>query len=417
LTLRLLGSFRGRLAVIVAGAVGLRLLYVLVLAREVTAAGDSAFYHLVANLLADGQGFIDPFYYDQDGTELPSALHPPLYPLALSGVSLLGGTGTLSHRAFGCLLGGITIVVIALIARRVRGDRAGLIAAGIAAIYPVMVAADGALMSEPLYALLIAAALLTALKLHETRDLRLAAALGVLIALGALTRSEAIGLLPLLAWPIAWAARDRRLALAAIATLACALTIAPWTIRNAIQFDNPTLISYNDATVLAGANCDPAYRGHDIGGWRFDCISERSGLDESQQAAIWREEGLEYIGDNLGRLLVVVPVRVLRTWDLYQPRRQVEFAEGRARWAHNAGTITYFLLMPFAVYGAILLRRHARAPLLILLAPPVLAVLQSAIAYGVPRFRHGAEISIVVLAAFAVERLSRRRARRSGATA
>lgn len=411
MTLRVLGSFHGRLAAIVAGAVGLRLLYVLVLAREVTAAGDSTYFHEQANLLADGHGFIDPFMLEDGGGEVPTAGHPPLYPLVLSVVSLMGGTGTHSHRALGSLMAIVTITAIALIARRIAGDRAGLIAAAIAAVYPVMVTADGALMSEPLYGLLIAATLLTALYLHETRDVRLAVLLGVLIGLAALTRSEALGLVPLLAWPLAFAARKRRGALLLASTLACVLTIAPWTIRNTIAFDRLVPISNNDSTVLAGANCDEAYGGVDMGQWRLDCISPRTERNEAEQAVIWREEGLTYIGDHVPRLGLVVPVRVARTWDLYQPWRQVEFAEGRARWAYHAGTIVYFLLVPFALYGAYLLRRHARPALLVLLTLPALAVIQSAIGYGVPRFRHGAEITIVVLAAFAIDRLSRRRAR------
>src|SRR3954447_8689762 len=50
------GSFRVRLAAIVAGAVALRLLYVLVLARHVPLAGDSQFFHAEANLVADRRG-------------------------------------------------------------------------------------------------------------------------------------------------------------------------------------------------------------------------------------------------------------------------------------------------------------------------------------------------------------------------
>ena len=45
-------------------------------------------------------------------------------------------------------------MIVALLGRRLAGERAGLIAAGIAAIYPTLIAADGALMSETLYGLL-----------------------------------------------------------------------------------------------------------------------------------------------------------------------------------------------------------------------------------------------------------------------
>src|ERR687894_349426 len=90
---------------------------------------------------------------------------------------------------------------LALIARRLAGDRAGLAAAAIAAVYPILIAADGAPMSEALYGLLVATGLLLALRLHERGDLLSAAGLGAAIGIAALTRSEALGLIPLLAWP------------------------------------------------------------------------------------------------------------------------------------------------------------------------------------------------------------------------
>jgi hypothetical protein len=106
---------------------------------------------------------------------------------------------------------------------------------------------------------------------------------------------------------------------------------------------------------------------------------------------------------------VVVPVRVLRTWDLYQPRRQVEFAESRAAWAERAGIVAYFLLLPPAIVGALRLWRRSRHALLVLVSPAVLVTISSAIGYGVPRFRHAFEPSLVVLAALGLVALAERR--------
>ncbi len=64
-------------------------------------------------------------------------------------------------------------MLIALIGKRIGGERVGLIAAAaIAALYPLFVAADGAPMSESLYGLLIAASLLVALMLRERHSVR-----------------------------------------------------------------------------------------------------------------------------------------------------------------------------------------------------------------------------------------------------
>src|SRR4051794_4079732 len=401
------GSFRARLAAIVAGAVALRLLYVLVLARHVPMAGDSQFFHAEANLVANGRGYIEPFLDAAYGVHVPTAAHPPLYPTVLAAWSWLGGDGVLAQRSLGALFGAVTIVLVALIGRRVGGERVGLAAAVVAALYPLFVAADGAPMSESLYGMLIAATLLTAIRLRDEPTAARAAALGALIGLAALTRSEALLLLLLIGLPLTW--RKPRPALALLA--ACIVVLTPWTIRNWSAFDRFTLISHNDSTVLAGANCPATYHGADLGSWRFDCISPRRTLKEGRQAATWRQEGIDYARDHAGRLPAVVPVRVLRTWDLWQPRRQLDLAEGRAKWAEGAGVVAYFLLVPFALWGAVLLWRRRRDFALILLAPALLATLSSAIGYGNPRFRYAFEMSLVVFAALALTRLAERRRR------
>jgi 4-amino-4-deoxy-L-arabinose transferase-like glycosyltransferase len=406
-------TFRARVALIALAALAVRVGYVVGPARNVKGIGDWYFFHWGANLIADGHWFVEPFEKMFHGRLVPSAGHPPLWELMLSGVSWLGGTSYIAHRLLGCALGAVTVVVIGLLGRRVGGDRAGLVAAAIAAAYPVMIAADGSLMSEGLYTLLIAGAVLLAFRLRDRADTRSAAWLGAIVALAALTRSEALALLPLLVLPVALTRPARRWWLAGVAVLAAVVVIAPWTVRNWTEWGRPVLISTNDGTLLAGANCDRTYHGRDIGFWNIECISERSTESEPKQEARWRSEGLTYLKDHAGRLPVVLGVRVLRTWDLYQPRRMVLFAEGRWVRAEQAGVIVYFLLLPLAAGGGWLIRRR-RGDLLTLLAPVALVFLLSLIGYGIPRFRAPAEIAIVVLAAVAVTHLLERR-RRAGA--
>ena len=401
-------SFRRNVALVALAGLALRLAYVLGPARDVKGIGDWYFFHWGANLIAEGHWFVEPFEEMFHGRLEPSAGHPPLWELLLSGVSVLGGTSYLAHRALGCLIGAGTIVLVALIGRRLGGERAGLAAAAIAALYPVMIAADGSLMSEGLYSLLVAAVLLLALRLRDRADVRSAAALGAACGLAALTRSEAMLLLPLLALPIALTRADLRWRLAAASLLAAALVIAPWSIRNLAELDRPVLISTNDGTLLAGANCDLTYHGQDLGFWNIDCISERTLRNEARQEAVWRREGANYVKDNLDRLPVVMLARLGRTLDVYQPRRMVRFAEGRWIRAEQAGIVVYFLLLPLALLGGRLLRRR-RGELLVLLAPVALVILLSLLGYGIPRFRAPAEITIVVLAGVAVSHLRRRR--------
>jgi 4-amino-4-deoxy-L-arabinose transferase-like glycosyltransferase len=391
-------GFALRLAGLAAAGLALRALYLFTVGRHVTGVGDWHFYHWQANLIADGRGFIEPYKFRFDHHVSPSAGHPPLYPLALSAVSLLGGTSELAHRSLGLILGAGTIVLVGLLGRRAGGDRLGLVAAGLCAVYPLMVAVDGALMSETLYGPLIAVALLAAWRLLDHPGPWIALGTGAAIALAALTRSEALLLVPLLAWPAAWRGGSGWPLRAALATLGCVLVLAPWTVRNADRFGAFVAVSTNDATVVAGANCPLTYRGVDLGGWNIECISERREDNEAKQAATWRREARDYARDHVGRLPIVAAVRFLRVWDLWQPRRQVMFAEGRHRRVEQAGVAVYFVLLVLGAVGAVALRRRG-VPLLVLLAPAVVVSVSAVLGYGVPRLRHAFEIPLLVLAA------------------
>lgn len=412
-------AFHRRLAAILAGALAVRLVYTIAgpgNAYSEGPTGDFFFFHTIANLLADGRGFIAPYTLEELGRVEPTAEHPPLWPLVLAAASEVGGNGLLSHRLVGVPFGVATAGVLGLVGRRLGGDTAGLVVAALAACHPLLIAADGALMSETLYGMLVATALLLALRVMERPSAGRGAALGIAIGLAALTRGEALALLVLLVPPLAWFAtrttRDR-LRLGAVVVAAAALTISPWTIRNWTTFDRPVLISTNDSTVLTGANCDATYRGRDLGWWRVDCRTPIRERNEAEQAAVWREEGLEYAREHAGRLPVVIPVRILRTWGVYQPRRMIEEAEGRDRTMETLGTIVYFLLLAPAVYGAVLLRRR-RGPLWLFLVPPAVVTIVTVLGYGYPRFRHSADLVIVVLAGLALAHLAERRRAATG---
>src|SRR3954462_3650951 len=384
--------FRSRLGLIVAAGVALRAVYLFAVARHVSGVGDWWFSHGQANDLASGNFFIEPFRLRFTHQEFPSAGHPPLYPAVLSILSRLGATSVLWHRAFGLLCGATSIALMGVLGRRVGGEKLGLVAAGVCAVYPLMVVVDGALMSETLYTPLVILVLLAAFA-------RRAFLLGAAIGLAALCRSEALLLLPVLAWPLLWRSGLARVALA---TLGCLLVLAPWTIRSTIALDHLVPISTNDSTVISGANCPKAYSGPDIGFWRFDCLQPRRADNEAEQSDIWRSNGLRYAREHASRLLVVVPIRVLRTFSLYQPRRQVLFAEGR--WIHGEqmAVAAFFLLALLAVLGA----RALRSSLFVLLAPLVVVLITVVIGYGHPRLRHVFEPSLMLMGAAGILQLT-----------
>ena len=398
-------SFGRGLALIAAAGLAARLAYALLLVKSKPLLGDALEFHLQANLLADGKGYIQPFLYEATGTARASADKPPLYPFLEAGVSLLGGRTWAWHQLVGCLAGTGTVAVVGLVGRRAAGPRAGLIAAGLAAAYPLLVAADGSLRSESVYALCIALVLLAALAYREAPSARGAALLGVAVAAAALTRGEALVLLVLLALPLCGPRR------AAVAALACVVVLAPWLARCWIVFDRPVLISTNVGGLLAGANCDATYHGALIGQWDFGCIPPPVHANEALEAERLRDRGLSYARHHVGRLPVVVAARLGRSFELFRPReqaRQEAFFEGRNLRVEQAGVACYYALVLLAAYGVVVLRRRD-GPWRILMAPVALVVFVTVISYGFTRLRVAAEPALVVLAAVALDAVAARR--------
>lgn len=395
-------GFGCRLGLLVALGVIIRAPYtVLVAPWPPKALTDEVYFNIVPHLLADGRGFIQPVLAIV-GRSVPTAAHPPLYPLMLAGLAKLGGASDLAQRLTGSVFAAGTIVAIAWLARRVAGDRAALIAAAVAAAYPILITADGALMSESLYGMLVAVSLLAAYRLAEAPSAGRAVVLGILAGLAALTRGEAVLLLLLLLIPAARGRHGGRIAAITILTTLAMLT--PWTVRNQIVFHQFVPIATDSGTTIGGANCPPVYYGAGIGGWSLSC-AKQSSSNEAVQTARDRSAGLHYAVHHVVRLPLVAAARLLRVWGLYQP---FQTDSGRSAAVEDVGVVTYWLLVPLAIYGFVLLRRR-RTPTWLLISPCVAVSLTALLTYGIQRFREPAEISLVVLAAMALEQLGLRR--------
>jgi 4-amino-4-deoxy-L-arabinose transferase-like glycosyltransferase len=392
-------SFRVRLGLIVLGAVALRVLHTLFVAPETGGLSDSFWYAVAAQNISLGNGIVAAVG-DPEIHLVSSAQHPPAYPVVLAGAIKLGIDGDTGWRLLGALFGGLTVLGIGLLGRRVGGATLGLVAAAIAAIYPLMIAVDGALLAETLYGPIVAFTLVVAWDLGERPAVWRAALVGVGIALATLTRSEALLLLGL---PLAWrgpGGRVRWLRLGAIVA-ACAVVLAPWVIRNWSVFDRP-LLSTNDGALLAWTNCDQTYHGRFLCYLVPECAPVVTG-DEAEQASKLSDHGLDYARDHAGRLPVVMAARLLGTWSFYDPFRFPD--PGRSETVLRIGIFFYWLLVPFAVIGVVALRRRGR-PLWVLLAPILVVCLVAMATYTSLRLRYLAEIPFVVLAAAGVVALS-----------
>jgi len=395
------------------GALVLRAVYNLTAAAGLRGAGDAFFYHLTANLLADGQGFIDPFKAEKGITVL-TANHPPGWPALLSLFSWLGITSYDGHRMMGALTGAVAVLLVGVLATRLAGPTIGKIAVVVAALNPVLIAIDGSLMSESLYGVFVLGAVIVALRVRDDPTVLRLVALGVLIALAALTRSEGALLVVFLALPAVWlggGAVLRKLGNVCVVGLACVVVIAPWAIRNYDAFGLFVPLTTNDGTLLSGANCDAVYSGHDIGIWRFDCLTFAPDDNEAAAAVRWRRESARYVVDHLDRVPVVVAARVLRTWGLFEPRPDLD--EGVPRDISVVGQWYHWLAL-VATIGGVVVAWRRRIALWPFASIALLVTVSSAIGWGVTRFRQPFELVGCVLVALAVHAAWRRVSRRSG---
>jgi 4-amino-4-deoxy-L-arabinose transferase-like glycosyltransferase len=382
-------------------ALVVRAVYAVKYAPDLALLDDDTVYRTTADLIADGKGYVQPLQYVFNGRSIPTAEHPPLYPLALAAVVKAISRDLDVLRMVNVVFGTLTVLVVALIARRLAGDRAGLVAAVVCALYPSFIAADGSVMSETLLGLTVGLAMLQALRVREGPTGAGMLVLGGLVGLAALTRGEAILLWPLLVIPLLLRPPRRTLVHGGLAVLGCALVLAPWLGRNWHVFGEPVLAN-DDGTALAGSNCRQVYYGNDIGMHSFDCVKAAGrgkppAEDEAANAKRQRDAAFDYAADHPARAGFVAAVRVVRVWGFYQPRRQFNVT-GRRVGVQKAGLVVYYLLLLPAAFGAWRLYRWRR-PLWTLLAPIVVTTLTAAATYGLVRLRQEAEVSLIALAA------------------
>ena len=291
--------------------------------RNSALTGDGFEYSLEANLNARGEWFVSVF---GKGTR-PDALHPPAWALVLTIWAWLGQHSWLAQQTLAAAVGTLTVGAVGLAGRRIAGVRVGLIAAGIAALYPGLWVYERAILSETLLLLGIAVMILVAYRFRARPSARRAAVLGLMCGLLALTRSEQILVLAVVIAPLILAVRHigwrRRIGWLALATLCVVVVVTPWTIYNLGRFERPVLLSNNFGSAVAQGNCDTTYYGPYTGAYSAPCLHGLAGKDQSVDNATALHEGLSYLDHHLGRLPVVLFAREGRAFGFWAPFQQV----------------------------------------------------------------------------------------------
>lgn len=378
---------------------------------------DAYDYDLHARSIAAGEGFAEPY------PGRPTAFRPPGYPYLLGAVYKVTGVERAPvaerlepARVAQAVIGTLIVAMIGVLAAQLWSRRVALVAMAVGAVYLPLVLVGGSVMSEPLFTLLLLAALAVALAQRRSpHRYALAVLAGVLAGLAILTRANAGVLLLPLAFAV-WNGTPRWSwrALAPVAALvaAAAVTVTPWTIRNAVVFDAFIPVSTQLGSALAGTYNDSARLDrYNPASWRSvrwvpeyaGLYRRRAGTPEPALERRLRATALRYARDHPAYVLEVGLWSTLRVLELAgrdRSRATAATISVERRWA-DAGVLCFWIVAALALGGAF--TRAARGAPLFLWAIPVL--LFASVAFLVvetPRYRTGIDPFVVVLAALAL---------------
>lgn len=399
-------------------ALGVRVAYTVALGwRDYQLVADAQDYHFIAQALSDGQGFSRLGW---DLTWQPTAFRPPLTPFLISLIYKISPTNILAARVMMCLIGALTAMMIAITAVSAfpgrNSWRIGLVAGIGAALYPYLVIHSTSLLIEPVHALLIPILLTMTIRARRPIGTRMAIALGFVTAIIALNRPDGVSYVLLVAaWVVTLGTAGyrltaiRRLGAGALVLTSFAVVLSPWWIRNYATFGTfiPSTTSTGD--LILGANNKATYEpGVFYGYWSYEAVitgeaGAYSFADEVTADRKHTEMGLSYILENPLGYVAVMPVRILRGWELWDPLGNIRFGTswGRPEWAGRTALIIYYPVFAAAIAGAAM-ARHRWREIALLYAIPAYVTLLFAFVTGEMRYRAAVEPVLVIFAAYAL---------------
>ncbi len=394
------------LALIVLAAVAVRLAVALLMSDQVVelpGIQDQISYNALALRLLDGHGYsFDAGWYPFTPPNTPTAHWSFAYPAYLAGTYLLFGIHPLAARLIQAALVGVaTCLLVYGLARRVFGNRVGLVAAGIAAVYTYFVYYSAALMTESFFMVAALMTLELAHRLVERPAINRAAALGLSLGLAALLRQAILPFIPVLLLWLWWEGR-RRLRwqhyLVPLAVLA--LLIAPWTARNIRVYGRFLLLNSNAGYAFFSSN-NPAL-GTDWSPENSVAIlpADLQGKNEAEMDSALMRRGIGFILADPGRYALLTLSRAKEYFKFWP-------SPGSSLVSNLQRPLSFGLLLPLTIYGLYLARHRLRPWALPLLFFAVTAATYL-LSWPTARYRVPTDACLMPFAAMALIDLSDR---------
>ncbi len=277
------------------------------------------------------------------------------------------------------LVGVAGVWLIASIARRAAGDRAGLAAAWLAAIYPPLVWTPAYALSEVLYSTIALASVWALGAVTDARDRDAdrstwpvpVVAAGALAGLGALTRPAMLFFLPLAAMLLVRRspAIGSGLLRAAVFSVAAFAVIAPWTARNAAVHGRFVLIaSEGGITFWTGNHREARGEGDLAANPHLKMLNQEfrqrhAGLSEEALEPLYYREALRFIAEDPMRFAGLLARKLWFTIVPIGPSYRLH--SSLYFWA---SIVSYLLVFPLAILGWTSLPRSRRPAALLMLA-------------------------------------------------
>jgi Dolichyl-phosphate-mannose-protein mannosyltransferase len=385
---------------------------------------DGGSYMSLASQIAH-YGTYAPHGPGAGGTKGPTAYFPPGLPYFVAISDLISGHTTKKGKALEparieqAVLGTIVVALIGLVAFELFGSTTALIAMALAAGYPVLVELSAIVVAESLLTASMLAAIYAVLRARRSPARRTQTgwivAAGILTGLAALAHEN--GILLVIPFALAvWTVRPRRslrsLAAPALLIVASAVTILPWTIRNAIQLHSFIPISDETGITLIGTYNPASAADRQVPyAWQFFGAipgeSNRAGnghrLTEPQLSSRLTHQALSYIDHHPAAPLAVVfhnTVRMLELGGSF-PWRASATAQGINATNARTGVISFYVVAVLALLGA-LTPAARRAPRFLWAAGAVMWLSAALVNMETPRFREPVDAFLILLAACAL---------------
>lgn len=351
---------------------------------------DERDYWSMATSLAAGRTMTDA-----DGRH---ATRMPGYPAFLA--LFVGRGGPAAARVTQAVLGGAGIVLfVALIARRIAGVRAALLAAALVAIDPFLIFFTNLLLVETLFiALLWMFIWLVRPREREAgRSFwQRCAAAGIALTASVYVHPSAvvIGAAVLIVAALRSGSMPRRAGLVGVAAGVTIVALLPWALRNrAVIGETKWLTTRGGITLYDGVG--PQATGESDLAYTRE-LPQVAGLDEAAWDAWFTRESRRMIREQPGRIVRLAWPKFVRTWSPLP--HAADYRSAAYRIVSAVWTLAIYLLAAFGVWRL----RGRCGDVVLLLAPAIAITLTHLVLPGSVRYRLPAMPGLEILAAVAL---------------